>query len=147
MDPQKLSVALEVNNQKHIRLPDKHKISLWDGQKMGSWSVASPANYFAGTNRLPLIWTTTPSEHFLFIETQLLTLCDGIGDRPAQELQEIYSSLRRRPDGRSVSVVHDFLWRVVALLLGSCLLSEAEFEALTGALVQSTRTWSVAPIS
>ena len=82
MDPQKLSVALEVNNQKHIRLPDKHKISLWDGQKMGS--------------------------------------CDGTGDRPAQELQEIYSSLRRRPDGRSVSVVHDFLWRVVALLLGSC---------------------------
>jgi len=85
--------------------------------------------------------------HFFFIENHVLTLGDTNGDRSDQELKEVYSALRRRPDGRSLGVVHDFLWQVSALLLGSYPLSEAEFDALFGQLARSTRKWAINPIS
>ncbi len=85
--------------------------------------------------------------HFFFIENQLLTVCDAMGDRTDQEMEEIYSALRRRPDGRSLGVLHDLVWQIAALLLGRCPLSEAEFEGLLGALVRSTRRWAQRPIS
>jgi hypothetical protein len=55
--------------------------------------------------------------------------------------------LRRRPDGRSLNRIHDLVWQVSALLLASHILSEAEFEALIGALVRSTRKWGLRPVS
>lgn len=55
--------------------------------------------------------------------------------------------LRRRPDGRSLGAVHDFLWQVAALLLGTYVLSRAEFEALIAALERSTRKWALRPVS
>ena len=85
--------------------------------------------------------------HFYFIENHVLTVCSAKGDRTDQELEEIYSMLRRRPDGRSLGAVHDFLWQVAALLLGTRLLSGEEFEALLGALERSTRKWGLRPVS
>ena len=70
-----------------------------------------------------------------------------MGDRSDQELEEVYSMLRRRPDGRSLGAVHDFLWQVSALLLGSYPLSEAQFEAITGQLERSVRNWALRPVS
>ena len=85
--------------------------------------------------------------YFFFIENHILTVCKAKGDRTDQELEEIYSMLRRRPDGRSLGVVHDFLWQVAALLLGTQALSAADFEALVGALERSTRRWGLRPVS
>jgi hypothetical protein len=150
LDPQKLSVALEVDDRKHVLLLDKHSVSVWDGRKMAAWAVPSLRELFRGGQQPPPDMDHYPKEyceHFFFIETQLLTLCDAVGDRTDQELEEIYSTLRRRPDGRSLGVVHDFLWQVAALLLGSRVFSEAEFEALIGALLRSTRKWGLRPIS
>jgi hypothetical protein len=85
--------------------------------------------------------------HFFFIETHVLTLCAEQGDRTDQELEEIYSMLRRRPDGRSLGATHNFLWQVAALLLGTNVLSQAEFEAILSALERSTRKWGQRPVS
>jgi hypothetical protein len=62
-------------------------------------------------------------------------------------MEEIYAALRRRPNGRSLGVPHDFLWQVEVLLLGCYPMSQAEFEALVGALLRSTRKWGLRPIS
>jgi hypothetical protein len=62
-------------------------------------------------------------------------------------MEEIYSALRRRPDGRSLGGVHDFMWQVAALLLGSRAVSAAEYNALLGALARSTRKWGQQPVS
>jgi hypothetical protein len=150
LDAQKLIVAVEANGQKRFRLPDKHRVLLSDGQKFAHWSVTSLRELFRGDRQPPPDMDHYPEDytaHFFFIETQLLTLCDAMGDRTDQELEGIYSELRRRPDGRSLGVAHDFLWQVAALLLGTYTLSEAEFEALIGALVRSTRKWGLRPIS
>ncbi len=149
-DPRKLTVSLEADSHKHDRLRDKHKVCLWDGQKMTAWNVASLRELFRGDRKPPADMDHYPEayrEHFFFIETQLLTLCDAMGDRTDQELEEIYAALRRRPDGRSLGVAHDFLWQVAALLLGTHILSEAEYEALIGPLLGSARKWGLRPIS
>jgi len=47
----------------------------------------------------------------------------------------------------SVGTVHDVMWQLAALLLGTHVLSAAEYEALIGALERSTRKWALRPVS
>lgn len=56
-------------------------------------------------------------------------------------MKEIYSVLRRRPDGRSLGFVHDYMWQAAALILGTRSLSQAEFEAIMARLERSCRTF------
>ena len=150
LNPEKLIVGLETNAQRHVRLPDRHHIYIYDGQKGARWTVASLQELFRGDRQQPPDMDHYPeayAEHFFFIETQVLTLCDAMGDRTDQEMEEVFSALRRRPDGRSLGVVHDFVWQLAALLLGTRVMSQSEFEALIGALVRSTRKWGLRPIS
>ena len=145
-----LSVAFEADGRGHVRLADKHRIFVSDGQKRAEWLVPSLAELFRGQRLPPPDMDEYPPDytpHFFFIETHVLTVCDAMGDRTDQELEEIYFALRRRPDGRSLGVVHDLVWQVAALLLGRHPLSQAEFECLLGALVRSTRKWGLRPVS
>jgi hypothetical protein len=58
---------------------------------------------------------------------------------------EIYSTLRRRPDGRSLGLVHDYMWQAAAIVLGTLPLSQAEFEAILSRLERSCRTFRMSP--
>lgn len=150
LNPDKLSVALEADDHRNIRVLDRHSVPVTDGDKMASWSVPVLTGLFRGSRTPPSDMDHYPEEytpHFFFIEDHVLTVCKAKGDRTDQEMEEIYSMLRRRPDGRSLGVVHDFLWQVAALLLGTQVLSAAEFEALVGALEHSTRKWALRPVS
>ena len=51
------------------------------------------------------------------------------------------------PDGRSLGDIHDFIWQVAALILGTYPLSALEFDAIFGQLCRSTRRWALRPIS
>ena len=146
----KLIVVLESDNRRNIRVLDKHSVPLHDGSKMVRWQVPALGDLFRGSRTPPPDMDHYPKEytpHFFFIENHVLTVCEATGDRTDQEMEEIYSMLRRRPDGRSLGAVHDFLWQVSALLLGTRVLSAAEFEALIGALERSTRRWALRPVS
>jgi hypothetical protein len=44
-------------------------------------------------------------------------------------------------------MAENFVWQVVALLLGRYPLSAAEFEGIVGALLHSTRKWGLRPVS
>jgi hypothetical protein len=150
LNPAKLVVALEADDRRNMRVLDKHSIPVHDGNKMVRWQVPALGDLFRGTRTPPPDMDHYPEEytpHFFFIENHVLTLCEAKGDRTDQEMEEIYSMFRRRPDGRSLGVVHDFLWQVAALLLGIQILSAAEFEALFSALERSTRKWALRPVS
>jgi hypothetical protein len=117
---------------------------------MVHWQVPALSDLFRGSRTPPPDMDHYPEEytpHFFFIENHVLTVCEAKGDRTDQELEEIYAMLRRRPDGRSLGAVHDFLWQVSALLLGTQVLSAAEFEALVGTLEHSARKWALRPVS
>jgi hypothetical protein len=150
LNPDKLSVALEADARGNIRVQDKHSVPFIEGQKMVRWQVPTLADLFRGSQTPPPDMDHYPEDytpHFFFIEKHVLTVCAAKGDRTDQEMEEIYSMFRRRPDGRSLGAVHDFLWQVAALLLGTQVLSGAEFEALFGALERSTRKWALRPVS
>jgi hypothetical protein len=150
LNPDKLIVALEADGQRRIRVLDKHSIPVHDGNKMVRWQVPALSELYRGSQAPPPDMDHFPeayTPHFFFIENHVLTVCDEIGDRTDQEVEEIYSMLRRRPDGRSLGALHDFLWQVAALLLGTRVFSAAEFEALIGALERSTRRWALRPVS
>jgi len=150
LDAERLSVALEADNRGNIRVQDKHSVPIYDGKKMAHWQAPALGELFRGSRRPPPEMDHYPQEYcpqFYIIENHVLTVCAAKGDRTDQEMEEIYSMLRRRPDGRSLGAVHDFLWQVAALLLGTQVLSGPEFEALLGALERSTRKWGLRPIS
>ena len=150
LNPYKLMVALEADDRRNIRVLDEHSILVHDGNKMFLWQVPALGDLFRGSRTPPPDMDHYPeayASHFFFIENHVLTVCEAKGDRTDQEMEEIYSMLRRRPDGRSLGAVHDFLWQVSALLLGTQVLSAAEFEALVGALERSARKWALRPVS
>ncbi len=62
-------------------------------------------------------------------------------------MKEVYSVLRRRPDGKSLGHLHDYMWQAAALLLASQPLSQAEFEAIMSRLERSCRTFRMGPTS
>jgi hypothetical protein len=148
--PDKLCVALETDTHHNIRVKDRHTIPVTDGEKAVSWPVPTLIELFRSSQAPPADMDHYPeayTPHFFFIESHVLSVCDAKGDRTDQEMEEIYSMLRRRPDGRSLGVVHDFVWQVSALLLGTRVMSAAEFEALITALEHSTRRWALRPVS
>jgi hypothetical protein len=150
LNPDKLAVALQADDRGNIRVQDRHSVPIYDGNKMALWQVPALGDLFRGSQTPPPDMDHYPEEycpHFFFIENHVLTVCAAKGDRTDQEMEEIYSMLRRRPEGRSLGAVHDFLWQVAALLLGTQVLSAAEFEALLGALERSTRKWALRPVS
>jgi hypothetical protein len=145
-----LIVPIEANDRGGIRVLDKHAVPVYDGTKLVRWQVPTLQELFRGNQMPPPDMDHYPEAYvprFFFIESHVLTVCSAKGDRTDQEIEEIYSMLRRRPDGRSLGAVHDFLWQVLALLLGTQILSAAEFEALIGALERSTRKWALRPVS
>jgi hypothetical protein len=150
LNPEKLTVPLEANGGGDVRVNQRHVVPVFDGKKMALWPAPPLREMFRGSKPAPPDVDRYPlgyRVHFFFIESHVLTLGDSNGDRSDQEMKEVYSALRRRPDGRSLGVVHDFLWQVSAVLLGSYPLSEAEFDALFGQLARSTRRWAINPIS
>jgi hypothetical protein len=150
LNPRKLAVAFEADGRGSVRVCQKHSIPVTDGAKIVPWEVPALAELFRGNGVPPEDIEHYPEAydpHFFFIEEQFLTLCDCSKDRTDQEMEEIYSALRRRPDGRSLGATHDFMWQVAALLLGCHALSAAEYNALFDTLVRSTRKWGLRPVS
>ena len=150
LNARKLTVAVEASDQKRIRIKDRHSVPLHDGEKFAHWPVASLRELSRGNQPPPADMDRYPPEYcgyFFFIEEHLLTVCEAIGERTDQEMEEIYSALRRRSDGRSLGPMHDFLWQVAALTLGMHALSAAEFEAIFGQLERSVRKWALRPVS
>jgi tetratricopeptide (TPR) repeat protein len=150
LNPKKLTVVFETDGQGRVRVANKHSVNLYDGYKMALWEVPLLRDLFRGDAEPPPDLNRYPPPfciYFYLIEKHVLTLCDARGDQTDQQMEEIYSSLRRRPDGRSLGEVHDFLWQIAALLLALYPLSEAEFDGTFGQLARSARGWALRPVS
>lgn len=144
-----LSVPLGCDKEGKVRPIVRHKILLSDGQRVVDWENPSLRTLFRG-DRTPPDLSQYPAEYvfsFHFIESHLLTLCEAMGPRRDKEMEEVYSALRRRPDGSSLGLVHDFIWQVVALWLGMRPTSQAEFEAVLLRLERSCRSFQMGPAS
>ena len=126
---------------------DRRLIPLVVGDNVCNWEVDSLRALFRGDRKPPTLGDY-PEEYdaeFLILEMHVLQISDVFGDRRDDEMREIYSLLRRRPDGKSIGFVHNYMWQAAAILLGTRPLSQAEFEAILGHLERSCRTFSMGP--
>lgn len=150
LDPAKLGVAIKSKVPRQIHLKDRHTVAVSDGKDFAEWAVPTLTGLFRGNQAAPPDIDHYPEEYipyFFFVEKHFVLLCDAMGDRTDQEMEEVYAALRRRPDGRSLGTPHDFMWQVAALLLGKHALSAAQFEGLMSALLGSSRRWALRPVS
>ena len=146
LDRRKLTVGLKLQGDR-ADLSAREEIMIDDGKKAAVWNVPSLRALFRGDKPAPSMPNEPPPAYmplFFFIELHALTFCDGFGDKTDREFEEVYSNLRRRPDGKSLSALHFFLWQVAAGLVGLRPVSAAEFDAIFGRLAQSTRTFGMA---
>jgi hypothetical protein len=149
LDRAKLTVGLKLLNNKPD-LSAREDVWIYDGTKSATWKVPSLRALFRGDNVPPPMPDEPPPAYmplFYFIEHHVLTFCNGLGDKTDGEFEEAFSNLRRRPDGKSASPLHFFLWQVAAGLAGKRRVSAAEFDAIFGRLTQSARTFGIGIVS
>lgn len=117
--------------------------------KMCSWQADSLRALFRGDRQPPHLgdYPEAYSEAFMILDMHALEFSRLFGDRRDAEMLEIYSNLRRRPDGRSLGPAHNYMWQAAALMLGMCPLSQAEYEAILSRLERSCRTFKIGPTS
>jgi hypothetical protein len=130
-------------------LKDREFLSLTDGNEVWQWEADSLRALFRGEAQPPVLgdYPEAYNECFLLLDMHVLELSRFFGDRRDAEMKEIYSLLRRRPDGKSMGFVHDYMWQAAALMLAMRALSQAEFEAIMGRLERSCRTFEQGPAS
>ena len=74
-------------------------------------------------------------------------VCDVHGDLTDKELEEIFATLRRRPDGKSPAQCMMPFGRSPLSRWAFTLWSQAEFDAIFGQLARSTRHWQLGLVS
>jgi len=128
---------------------NRHEVFLTDDNKVWEWHVDSLSGLFRGDREpvQPIEECGLYDDVFLILEWHVVSLCYAIGDRFDHEMQQVYSHLRRRPDGRSTGLTHDFMWQVAAFVLGTRPLSQAEFEAIMARLERLCRVFESGPSS
>jgi len=154
LDAELLDIGLEIGEgeDRPVNIRDRHSVPIHSGKEPAFWTAPPLREMFRGDRKPPSDSEMShyPREYcdlFYFVENLVLLLCDTQGDRTDQELEEVYSTLRRRPDGKSLGPAHDFLWQVAALLLGKYEISALEFDAIFGQLARSARKWGQRPVS
>jgi hypothetical protein len=124
---------------------DRRHLLLSDGNAVVEWHVTSLRELWRGDEPAPSQAKVTENGYlpFLFaVESQVLLFAEVEKRVPYDdEIMEVYRALRCRPDGGSLSSLHDHLWQAVAFALGILPTSEAEYGALMARLERSARHW------
>ncbi len=135
---------------KRILINGRQNIACTDGARQAIWVAPPIQSLFRGNQPAPKDIARYPKAyvpHFAILEQSFLVLCNIRGDLTDQEMEEIYTALLRRPDGRSLGVNHDFMWQACAFWLGTHEISQSEYEGVLDTLVASTRRWALKPVS
>ena len=144
-DLSKLSLGNNVDEEKRLLIPKREEIEFVYGDKVIKWQHDSIRALFRG-NRIPPDMEKFPPEYQFFffrIEEPIATFSKH------QELalndaafEEIFSAMRRRPDGRRINLMHDLIWQAAAFALALRPCSEAEYTAMFQRLEKSARIFN-----
>jgi hypothetical protein len=135
-----------------LRLPkamDRRVIMLTDGKSVCRWETDSLRGLFRGDAKPPHLgdYPEAYNGAFALLDLHAIEINQFLGDRTDDEMLEIFSTLRRRPDGRSLGILHDYMWQAAAIILGTRPLSQLEFEAIMSRMERSCRTFRMGPTS
>lgn len=138
-----LSILFAPGDKSHVG--SRSDILLGDGRQLLEWRVEALRPLFRGDRQPPpdSEMAHYPEQYVPFfhrVEYNVYRYCRTMNLQPSDaEFLELYSQLRRRPDGKSLGPLHDMIWQSAALVLGLMPWSEAEFTAVFGQLARSAR--------
>ena len=123
---------------------DRNQIWVSDGTRDVIWHVDALRSLFRGDRRPPpeSQMAHYPMQYAMFfygVERSVLLFSDAMGPATDAELEDVYTQMRRRPDGKSGTLLHDVVWQAAVLTLGLRPWSEAEYTAVFGQLARSAR--------
>lgn len=149
--PWLLALMVDSSGTTLVESPRNHLVfNTGDTDHLVDWEVESMSSLFRGEAKAPPMdrFPERFVPFFLGIEINVLNYATLADIRPTDgEMREIYNSLRRHPDGRSRSLLHDHVWKACALALGTRPWSRHEYEAVLRRLERSCRTFSMGPVS
>jgi hypothetical protein len=92
---------------------DRNLIALTDGKNVWDWELDSLRSLFRGDRQPPVLgdYPEAYNDSFILFDLHVLELSRFLGDPRDAEMKEIFSMLRRRPEGRSLGFVHDISGR------------------------------------
>ncbi len=128
---------------------DRRWIVLETGSEAFIWQAPELSTLFRGSivppslERYPKAYVPL----FAHIEEQVFYQATELNAGRDDEFREIYSNLRRLPDGKSATALHAGIWQILALTLASTPISQAQFEAVVQRIAQSARSHSMGPSS
>jgi hypothetical protein len=145
LDVGAMTIGIPTDEEKNIIITDRTLIYLESKGAIGKWHVPSLREMFRGEKEAPDLeqYPDAYTPLFFEIESHLLSACDICGDITDNEFERIYSALRRRPDGKSDSIMHDIAYQAAAFILGLEVISRHEFEAIFSRLARSARTFTL----
>ena len=112
------------------------------------WKVPSLRALFRGTDKAPpdeFMRDPQPEYNVFFntVESHVMKY-GAIGHTPFdEEFIDIYSTMRRRPDNKSLGFLHDLVWQATAFELGLRPWSEDEYTAIFRRLIHSAKTFKL----
>ncbi len=152
VDMPKLRLSIPFGESGEETSIDRHEVTASDGTANLFWRVDSLRPLFRGDRRPPPDneMAHYPTEYVMFfyrIERNVLLFSSVTRDPTDAQFVDVYSQMRRRPDGRSTGPLHDVVWQAAALALGLRPWSEAEFTAVFGQLARSARHFKMGSAS
>jgi tetratricopeptide (TPR) repeat protein len=152
LDWKGLNLDLPAQEGGGVTITSRNRISLTDGERCGLWTVPSLRALFRGNRQAPQEseMEQYPAEYvdlFYCVEFFASMILDADRDPTDDEFIELYSTMRRRPDGKGLGVLHDVVWQSACLALGMVKYSESEYGAVFGQLTRSVRHYRTGPSS
>jgi hypothetical protein len=146
-----LSILFAPGDESHVG--DRSDVLLGNGHQIVEWHVGALPPLFRGSRQPPpdSEMEQYPEQYVPFfyrVEYNVFRYCRTMDMQPTDaEFLEIYSQMRRLPDGKSKGPLHDVIWQSAALVLGLRPWSEAEYTAVFGQLARSARHFKMGPSS
>lgn len=153
LQDEELLLAFPTGCEEGEAMPPRGVVFVGNGDKIAHWRVDSLSSLFRGERRPPpdAEMERYPFDYLPFfhgIEFSVSGYCAVTGLEPVDsEFLDIYTQMRRRPDGRSLGPLHDVIWQSAALALGLRPWSEAEYTSVFGQLARSARHFKMGPAS
>ncbi len=146
MDFSKLSLAIYADAQDRLFIPRREDIAVVYEDKSFEWHNDSIRALFRGNHIPPDLKEYPPEYDFFFyrIESQIILLSEHLEHELCDvDFEEIFSAMRRRPDGRRINLMHDVVWQAASLNMALSPCSESEYTAIFMRLEQSARTFNL----
>lgn len=124
LKPDELFLSILFSPGESAPASKRSDILLGNGTELAEWRVESLRTLFRGDRQPPV---DSEMEHypeqyvpfFYRVEYNVYRYCRTMNLHPADgEFLDLYTQMRRRPDGKSMGALHDVVWQSAALILG-----------------------------